>query len=131
MMAVPGLLAAAVRPVPGLKLLVLHGSRARGTSHDRSDWDFGYVGEDALDADALIATLVEATGNDHVGAVDLGRAGALIRHRVARDGILVHETAPGTFDAFRLEAIHTWCDLEPVLTPIYEQALRDVARQER
>lgn len=29
--------------MPGLGLLVLHGSRARGDAHQRSDWDFAYL----------------------------------------------------------------------------------------
>jgi predicted nucleotidyltransferase len=128
MMAVPERLTAVVRVVPGLQLLVLHGSRARGTSHDRSDWDFAYVGEETLDPDALLATLNEAIGTDAVDLADLAEGSALLRYRVARDGIVVHEATPGTFDTFRLDAIHTWCDMEPVLTPLYDKVLEDLKR---
>jgi hypothetical protein len=107
---------------------VLHGSRARGTSHDRSDWDFAYLGEDALDPDGLLATLNEAIGTDAVDLADLANSSALLRFRVARDGIVVHEATPGTFDTFRLDAIHTWCDMEPVLTPLYDKVLEDLKR---
>jgi predicted nucleotidyltransferase len=128
MMAVPERLTAAVRAVPELKLLVLHGSRARGTSHEQSDWDFAYLGEDALDPDALLATLSEAIGTDAVDLADLAEASALLRFRVARDGIVVHQVTPGTFDAFQMNAIHTWCDMEPVLTPLYDKILEDLKR---
>jgi predicted nucleotidyltransferase len=127
-MPVPGGLAAATRVVPGLKLLVLHGSRARGTSHERSDWDFAYLGDAALDPDGLLATLNESLGTDAVDLADLAEGSALLRFRAARDGIVVHEAAPGTFDTFRLDAIHTWCDMEPVLTPLYDKVLEDLKR---
>jgi predicted nucleotidyltransferase len=127
MFTVPAELTAAARRMPHLRLLVLHGSRARGAAHERSDWDFAYLADAGFDPDALIAALVDAAGHDRVDAVDLDRAGALIRHRVARDGVVVQESEPGAFDEFRLQAIHDWCDLEPVLTPLYESALREMA----
>lgn len=120
---------AAAPRIPHLRLLVLHGSRARGTAHERSDWDFAYLADGDVDAGGLLATLTDVSRTDHVDAVDLDRAGALIRHRVARDGVLVYEAAPGLFERFRLEAIHNWCDMEPVLTPIYERALRELEQE--
>lgn len=131
MLTVPAELTAAGRRMPHLRLLVLHGSRARGTAHQLSDWDFAYLGHGGFDPDALLAALVDASGNDRVDAVDLDRAGALIRHRVARDGVVVYETRPGIFDEFRLQATQTWCDLEPVRTPLYERVLREMAEPKR
>ena len=46
---------------PGLRLLVLHGSRGRGDAHAESDWDFGYLGDLAFDPDALLARLAECS----------------------------------------------------------------------
>lgn len=113
---------------PALRLLVLHGSRARGDAHDRSDWDFAYRAEAGFDADGLLARLVEHVNADRVDLVDLDRAGALLRYRVARDGALLFEREPGGFDGFRLEAIDTWCDLAPVLEPAYERVLGALPR---
>ena len=121
-------LAKAAQRIPHLRLLVLHGSRARGTAHERSDWDFAYLGEETLDPDALLATLNEAIETDAVDLADLSDSSALLRYRVARDGIVLHEAAPGTFDTFRLDAVHTWCDMEPVLTPLYDRVLEDLKR---
>lgn len=126
MSMVPGTLADGVARLPGLRILVLHGSRARGEAHERSDWDFAYIGDEALDPDRLRTVLVDGLDTDAVDSVDLETAGALLRYRVARDGRLVHEATPGSFDAFRMAAIHTWCDMEPVLTPLYEQALKNL-----
>jgi uncharacterized protein YutE (UPF0331/DUF86 family)/predicted nucleotidyltransferase len=117
-----------VATVPGLTLLVLHGSRARGDARVDSDWDFASLGASAtLDLDALIAVLAKVTHANRIDLVDLARAGALLRHRAARDGLVVFERDPETFLRFWIDAVGTWCDLEPVLTPAYEHVLRDVA----
>jgi hypothetical protein len=47
---------------------------------------------------------------------------------VARDGVLLFEDQPGRFDRFRLDAIHTWCDLAPVLEPLYARVLDSLPR---
>ena len=65
---------------------------------------------------------------DRIDLVDLDRAGALIRHRVARDGAVLFERTPGLFHEFRLDAIETWCDLEPVLGPLYARVLESLGR---
>jgi predicted nucleotidyltransferase len=114
--------------IPGLQLLILHGSRARGDARADSDWDFAWLGDD-VDPDRLMAMLAEATKADRVDLADLRRAGALLRYRVARDGVVVFEREPAVFLDFWLDAVHTWCDLEPVLTPAYEDVLAAVPRR--
>lgn len=108
---------------PGLHLLVLYGSRARADAHARSDWDLAYQAGPALDVDALLAALADSLKADRIDLVDLDRAGALLRHRVARDGVVLFERDPGRFDRFWLDAVHTWCDLAPVLEPLYARVL--------
>jgi predicted nucleotidyltransferase len=107
----------------GLRLLVLHGSRARGDAHALSDWDFAYEADAGFDVDGLLAGLSERLDADRVDLVDLDRAGALLRYRVARDGVLIFEREAGRFSRFRLQAIDTWCDLAPILEPAYARAL--------
>jgi predicted nucleotidyltransferase len=113
---------------PGLQLLVLHGSRARGEAHDRSDWDFAYEADPAFDPDGMLASLAEHLNVDRVDLADLGRAGALLRYRVARDGALVFEREEGRFERFWLAAVDTWCDLSPVLEPAYARVLESLPR---
>jgi hypothetical protein len=55
--------------------------------------------------------------------VDLEHAGALLRYRAARDAIVLLDREPGQFQQFWFDAVRTWCDLEPVLTPAYEHVL--------
>jgi len=107
--------ARAAGAVPGLRLLLLHGSRARGDAHPGSDWDFAYLGEAGLDVAALAAAIGEALGADEVDLADLARAGGVLRHRVAQDGTLVHESSAGEHERFWTEAVRFWCDAEPVI----------------
>ena len=107
----------------GLRLLVLHGSRARGDSHVSSDWDFAYEADAAFDPDALLARLADRMNADHNDLADLDRAGALLRYRVARDGVVIFERRPREFERFWLASVDTWCDLSPVLEPMYAQVL--------
>jgi predicted nucleotidyltransferase len=117
-----------VSRLAGLGLLLLFGSRARGDAAEWADWDFGYVGASALDAAALLSALVEATGSDRVDLVDLRRAGGLLRHRAALDGLTVFEVRPGLADEFRLEAAAFWCDAAPVLERAYDSVLAELPR---
>ena len=119
-------IAGAVREVRGLHALLLFGSRARNDAHERSDWDFGYLGSGNLDPDGLLGALVTAVGTDRVDLVDLARAGGLLRYRAARDGQVVVEPSPGTAEAFRLAAVQFWCDAGPVLQRGYERVLAEL-----
>ena len=113
---------------PDLRLLVLFGSRARGDAREESDWDLGYLAGPGLDADALLLDAVSALGTDRVDLVDLGRAGAQIRFRAARDGQVLHEVHPGVSAAFWREAVGFWCDVEPLLREGYAEALARLQR---
>ena len=116
------------RTTAGLLMLVLHGSRARQDAHATSDWDLAYQAGPGFDPDVLLAALADRLKADRIDLVDLDRAGALIRHRVARDGVALFEASPGRFDRFRLEATHAWCDLAPVLEPLYAKVLDSLPR---
>lgn len=70
-----------------------------------------------------VAAFADALHADRIDLVDLDRAGALLRHRVARDGVVLIERTPGTFDRFWLNAVDTWCDLAPILEPLDARAL--------
>lgn len=100
---------------PQIELIVLFGSRARGEGRPDSDWDLAYSTRTPLDSLSLHADLVDALQTDDVDAVDLSRASALLRYRVARDGVLLFERAPGTFARFWLSAVDFWCDVAPMV----------------
>lgn len=118
----------AARAARGLKLLVLHGSRARGDAHARSDWDFAFIDDAGFDADTLLARLGEAVHSDTVDLADLNRASGLLRFNVARDGIAIFEGQPGLFEQFRLDAISAWLDMAGALDPAYDDRLERLAK---
>ncbi|MBA2322688.1 MAG: nucleotidyltransferase domain-containing protein, partial [Pseudonocardiales bacterium] len=88
-----------------LRLLVLHGSRARGDHGPESDWDFGVLTNGEIDLADLVSALTLLLGTDAVDVVDLRRACALLRFRAARDGIPIVERPDGEFLQFQLEAV--------------------------
>jgi predicted nucleotidyltransferase len=113
----------AARNHPGLHLLVVHGSRARGDARASSDWDFAYIAEPGFDASLLYADLATALGTDRVDLADLGSVGGLVRYRAARDGTVLVESEPGLFDRFWFDAVSFWCDAGPALRAGYDSVL--------
>lgn len=112
---------------PGLRLLLLFGSRARGEATPTSDWDFGFLGDDSLDTGGLLAELTEAIGSDDVDLVDLARANGQLRFRAAEDARVLHEAAPGDFHRFWFEAVTFWCDMGAIFREGYDAVLRRAA----
>jgi predicted nucleotidyltransferase len=123
MRSIPVDIAELTRALPGLRLLVLHGSRARNDAHAGSDWDFAYSASPGFDELELSWRLTRALGTDSVDLVDLARAGGLLRYRVARDGELLIERERGEFERFALASILFWLDAEPILRPAYQAVL--------
>ncbi|MBW0114712.1 type VII toxin-antitoxin system MntA family adenylyltransferase antitoxin [Pseudonocardia abyssalis] len=111
---------------PGLRLVVLHGSRARGDHGPAADWDIGVLTDGRVDLGALTADLTAVLGTDAVDVVDLDRTSALLRYRAARDGIALLESRPDAFLEFRLEATRYWCDAGPVIRAAQESVLADL-----
>ena len=100
---------------PGLRLLIVHGSRSQGLEHAGSDWDLGYLADGAVDRAELTAAFSQVLGSDDIDVVDLASTSALLRFRAARDGRCAYERTPGTFEDFILEATLFWCDAEPII----------------
>lgn len=121
----PDAISALLRQHPagaGIRLAVLHGSRARGDGAPDADWDVGVLGTD-LDLAALTAALTAVLHTDAVDVVDLARTSALLRYRAARDGVALLERPGGTFLEFRLDAVRYWCDAGPVIRVAQEAVL--------
>ena len=115
-----------VAATPGLRLLVVFGSRARQDGHEGSDWDFGYIGSAALVPESLLAAIVKAVGTDRVDLVDLTRAGALLRFRAASEGQPLYEAKPDEFARYWLDAVSFWCDMAPLIHAGYESVLAEL-----
>jgi predicted nucleotidyltransferase len=122
---------AALRPaaagIPGLTLLILFGSRARGDNQPASDWDFGYIASHEFDPDRLLGVLVDSLKSDRVDLVDLSRAGGQLRYRAAGDGKVIVER-DGEFARFWFEAVSFWCDMGPLIRRGYDAVLAELDR---
>jgi predicted nucleotidyltransferase len=112
---------------PGLELLVLHGSRARGDAGAASDWDLAYLADRRFDPDGFLADLVLGLRTDRVDLSRLSGASGLFRYRVARDGEPLFEAEDGAFARFWFDAVSFWCDAEPLLRSGYEAILQEYA----
>jgi predicted nucleotidyltransferase len=108
---------------PGLRLLILHGSRADGTFHRNSDWDLAYLADAATDEPALRSGLAAALRSDKIDLADLSRAGGLLRFLVAKHGVLLHEREPGLHEAFCCEAAAFWFDVAAIVRAEHESIL--------
>jgi predicted nucleotidyltransferase len=108
---------------PELRLLVLHGSRARESAHAGSDWDFGYVADTPFDELGLRLALSKALDTDHIDLANLARASAVLRYRAASDGRPLLERSRGEFELFALSAIRFWLDVEPILRRAHAEVL--------
>lgn len=116
------------REFPGLDLLLLFGSRARGDDHPESDWDFAYMAGPGFDPDDLLARLVILLETDRIDLVDLRRANGLLRYRAAAEGRLLFASRPEVFDRFWFEASSFWWDMEPVFKDGYEAILQGLMK---
>lgn len=112
----------------GLDLVVLFGSQPRGDATPSSDWDFAFLGDDTVDVGQLIVDLTDAlTVGSRVDVVDLGRAGGLLRYRVARDGVALFDRSGHAFEAFTIAAARFWFDAAATLNRAYDQILAEAA----
>ena len=116
------------RTAPGLQMLILFGSRARGESHPGSDWDFGYLATREFDPTAFLARLIPLLGTDRIDIADLDRTNGLLRYRAAAEGKTLFEAEPGSFDDFWLEAVPFWWDMGPIFEAGYEEILRGLEK---
>lgn len=122
----PAEIAAALAAAPsaaGIRLAVLHGSRARGDAGPHSDWDVGVLATPDADLTAFVAALTQVLGTDAVDVVDLERASALLRFRAARDGVVLLEREAELFVRFRIAAVSFWCDAGPVIRAAQDDVL--------
>lgn len=127
--------------IPYLKMLVLFGSRARGDTHAKSDWDFAALYDEKLREESCkdrgfawfevpgILGDAFSINSDNIDVVELHRCSPLIAHFVARDGILLYESESGQFEAFKQQRLMTDVQLE-VLRQNLRQKI-EVALQRR
>jgi predicted nucleotidyltransferase len=98
------------RVAPGVELIVLFGSAAKGRARPRSDLDIAARADGPLDLDALYLCLAPRLGTDRLDLVDLRKAGSVLAFEVARHGQPLFERIPGAFRSFQALASRRYCD---------------------
>jgi len=93
---------------PGLRLVLLFGSRASGRARPSSDVDLGILG--GGDPAALTVEAIRLLGTDRVDVVDLARASPLLAMAAARTGRPLHEGEAGAFAGFVSLAVRRYHD---------------------
>jgi len=113
----------ALEPLASVRLAVLFGSRARGTSGGRSDFDVGLLLADGCRDEwaRAEAALGRATGRS-VDVIDLASAPPLLRFEIARDGQVIIEREPALWADFKARAMIDWWDWAPTARRIHAAA---------
>lgn len=106
-----------------IRLIVLFGSRARGTAHPTSDYDLAVLLDDPTrggrashprgtlsteDSRRLLALHIDLQHllrTSRIDLVPLDCASPLLAHRIARDGIPLNEREAGSFARFCARAV--------------------------
>ena len=113
-------LTAALREGPALRLAILFGSRALGTSRPESDFDIGILPMDpalSLAGELALGAALTAAVDREVDVVQLDSDDPLLGREVARSGVCLLEDAPGTFSAYRARATSVWLDFDETVAP--------------
>jgi len=95
-------------------LLILFGSRAKGTARADSDWDVGVVSDHALSFEerggyAEEAARILNANEDHIDIVDMWSASPLLQQFVAKEGKLL-QGDPFLFIRFKVLAWKRYLD---------------------
>jgi uncharacterized protein len=99
---------------PGVRLIILFGSVARGRASPLSDIDIGVLGAEFWAGLHIGAELARLVGREpHM--VELDHLPELLRYEIARDGIPLFAADPDTWPCFRAEAFVRYFDFKPTL----------------
>lgn len=106
-------LTAAIQSDDRIRLAVIFGSTARGTSSSRSDLDVGVLGVPVHDLPTTAVRLARVAGRE-VDLVDLASAPPLLRVEIARDGVLLFARPTHLWADFKGQALIDWWDWAPL-----------------
>ena len=132
-----GLLTRRLAALPEVRLAYLFGSRVKGSSRPDSDLDIAILVDDRLAAGPgeinrtvrrLAGRLSGEIPSEALDVVLLNTAPALLRHRVLREGLLLHARNETERVRFAVRAIRDYQDMEPRLA---EHRRQRIARLKR
>jgi len=108
--------------IPYLKMLVLFGSRARGDTHVKSDWDFAALYDEEMRKKCVGDSgfgwwevpdklgKIFLINSDNIDVAELNKCSPLLGFQVARDGQLLYEQNSGDFIKFQMKAWKIYAD---------------------
>lgn len=120
--------ARAAAACPGVELIVLFGSVARGQPMTDSDADVAVLGADFWGALRVGSQIARCLGREpHV--VDLAIASDLLRFQIARDGVPLFQRENGAWPRFQARSAIGYFDVAPIVALCADGARRRLARE--
>ena len=104
---------------PDVRLACLFGSQARGSAGPLSDIDVAVLLDPPAYAgctrgEEICADLMQVLHRNDIDVVLADRAPALLRHRIARDGVLILARGRHTVTRFVVDAVRDYVDTAPL-----------------
>jgi predicted nucleotidyltransferase len=127
---------AAVQEIPGIVVLVVFGSRARGTPRPDSDLDVAVLPESADSRDRrhlqakIASALAELAPDDRVDVVFLDEAGVVLRQRIMETGRVLLCRDSATWKELRVRTMREYADGEWSRRLFREAQIRRLERGE-
>ena len=100
-----------------LRLLLLFGSRAEGTFHEKSDYDIAYLTKEDFDLEKESSLNFEFTlvfGHDEVDTVDLKKAAPLLFYAVFKNPQVLFAEDDLIFPRYRAYAFKKYVETKPL-----------------
>lgn len=125
---------AAVQEIPGIAVLVVFGSRARGTARPDSDLDVAVLPESADSRDRrylqakTAAALADLAPEGRVDVVLLDKADAVLRQRIMETGRVLLCRDPETWKELRVRTMREYADGEWARRLFREAQIHRLAR---
>ncbi|MDB9510084.1 nucleotidyltransferase domain-containing protein [Kamptonema animale CS-326] len=129
-----------IEKIPYLKMLVLFGSRARGDTHAKSDWDFAALFDEELrkihvanntwkllEVPQIIGEVFNLN-SDQIDVVELNNCSHIITHFVAKDGKLIYEKEPGEFERFCQKALKSEIEIKAIRKSLRQKVEENLQR---
>lgn len=129
-----------IERIPYLKMLVLFGSRARGDTHAKSDWDFAALFDEELrkihvanntwkllEVPQLIGEVFNLN-SDQIDVVELNNCSHIITHFVAKDGKLIYEKEQGEFERFCQKALKSEIEIKAIRKSLRQKVEENLQR---
>ncbi len=111
-----------------LQLLVLFGSRVKGSVRAKSDYDVAYMGSKALSLDEearLILDLTSVFKSENVDLASMRNASPLLLYHITKDGQAMYENEPGLFTEQYLYARRVYDET----LPLYEVGIKNIRQR--